>query len=78
MVKEHPSQCNDLPKGLAKAILKIHDADGDGQLDFEEFFQLSQEHQWLVRDFCVKYCRYIVPRRNGAVADETGKLIALP
>lgn len=73
MLKENPGQCNDLPKGLAKAILNRHDDDGDGRLDFEEFFNLSQEHHWLVRDICVKYCRYVVPRRNGAVADETGK-----
>lgn len=51
----------------------MHDEDGDGRLDFEEFFRLSQTHSWLVRDLCVKYCRYVVPRRNGSVADETGK-----
>lgn len=51
----------------------MHDADGDGRLSFDEFFKLSQEHGWLVRDWCVKYCRYVVPRRNAAITDETGK-----
>jgi rhomboid-related protein 1/2/3 len=73
MVKENPNQCSDLPKGLAKAILNMHDTDGDGRLDFEEFYKLSQHHSWLVRDMCVKYCRYVIPRRGGAVADETGE-----
>lgn len=76
MIKDHPQACEDLPKGLAKAILNIHDADGDGRLDFDEFFELSQEHKWLVRDWCAKYCRYVVPRRNGALADETGNFIS--
>lgn len=75
LVREHPARCSELPKGLAKTVLNIHDEDGDGRLSFDEFFNLSQEHNWLVRDWCVKYCRYIVPRRNGAVADETGKFI---
>jgi rhomboid-related protein 1/2/3 len=77
LIKDHPNQCEDLPKGLAKAILSRHDEDGDGQLDFEEFYKLSQEHQWLVKDWCIKYCRYVVPRRNGAIADETGELMKL-
>ncbi|CRL03868.1 CLUMA_CG016995, isoform B [Clunio marinus] len=71
LVKEAPSQCADLPKGLAKAILKLHDHDASGHLDFEEFYKLSREHHWLVRDMCVKYCRYVVPRRDGSVFDET-------
>jgi len=74
MVQQNPGQCSDLPKGLSKALLNMHDEDGDGRLDFEEFFRLSQNHSWLVRDICVKYCRYVVPRRNGSVADETGRV----
>lgn len=73
MIKANPGQCQDLPKGIAKEILKFADSDNDGQLDFEEFYKLSLEHRWLVRDWCVKYCRYVVPRRDGAVADETGE-----
>lgn len=78
MVRENPNACTDLPKGLAKAILSTHDADGDGRLDFEEFFNLSQQHNWLVRDMCVKYCRFVVPSRTGGqMADETGNLDAM-
>jgi rhomboid-related protein 1/2/3 len=74
LLKDNPNQCTDLPKGLAKAILSTHDDDGDGRLDFEEFFALSQQHSWLVRDLCIKYCRYVVPRRaGGAISDETGE-----
>lgn len=73
LIKER--QCDDLPKGLAKKILQMHDADGDGHLDFDEFFALSQEHRWLVRDICVKYCRMVVPRRSGGHSDETGEFI---
>lgn len=53
--------------------MEMHDANNDGKLDFEEFFKLSQKHNWVVRDLCVKYCRYVVPRRDGAVFDETGE-----
>lgn len=62
-----------MPKGIAKAILNSADDDGDRRLDFEEFFRLSQQHSWLVRDMCVKYCRYVVPRRDGGIGDETGE-----
>jgi rhomboid-related protein 1/2/3 len=75
LIKDYPAQCADLPKGLAKQILLQADSDGSGHLDFEEFFRLSQEHSWLVKEWCVKYCRYVVPRRNGAVADETGDFL---
>jgi rhomboid-related protein 1/2/3 len=72
LIKENPNQCKDIPNGLAKAVLRMHDADGDNRLDFEEFYELSKEHHWLIRDMCVKYCRYIVPPRSGH-ADETGE-----
>lgn len=73
LIKENPGQCADLPKGITKEMLKMHDDNNDGQLDFEEFFKLSQNHNWVVRDWCVKYCRYVVPRRDGAIHDETGE-----
>lgn len=72
MIKAH--QCDDIPKGIAKRILDMHDSDGDGQLDFEEFFTLSQEHRWLIREMAVKYCRMMVPPRSGHT-DETGEFL---
>lgn len=73
LIKQNPGQCQDLPKGISKALMSTHDSNNDGQLDFDEFFKLSQEHNWIVRDWCVKYCRAIVPRRDGGVYDETGE-----
>lgn len=73
LIKENPGQCQDLPKGISKAIIAQADIDNDGQLDFEEFYKLSLEHKWLVREICVRYCRYLVPLRDGAISDETGK-----
>jgi rhomboid-related protein 1/2/3 len=72
MIKEN--QCEDFPKGLATAILKNSDTNNDGRLDFEEFYKMSQYHTWLFKDLCVKYCRYVVPLRSGAIGDETGEL----
>lgn len=77
LIKQNPGQCNDLPKGIHKAMLKMHDGNNDGQLDFEEFFKLSQEHNWIIHDWAVKYCRYVIPRRDGSVHDETGESKAI-
>ncbi|XP_053683799.1 rhomboid-related protein 2 isoform X2 [Sabethes cyaneus] len=63
-------RCPDLPKGFVKKLHKQADQNNDGQLDFEEFYQMSREHQYLFRDMCVRYCRLVVPSRNPAVADE--------
>jgi hypothetical protein len=46
----------------------------DGQLDFEEFFKMSQQHEWFMKDYVINYCKYIVPRRDPVTAgDEIGK-----
>lgn len=75
LIKENPGQCQELPKGISKEILKHADSDNDGQLNFEEFYNLSLEHNWIVRDWCVKYCRMVVPRRDGGAPDETGEIM---
>lgn len=63
-------RCPDLPKGFAKKLMKTADQNNDGFLDFEEFYQMSREHNYLFRDMCVRYCKMIVPSRNPVVADE--------
>ena len=73
MIRQNPGQCHDLPKGITKAMLQMHDSNNDGHLDFEEFFKLSQAHSWVVKEWAVKYCRMVVPRRDGAINDETGE-----
>ncbi|XP_055628148.1 rhomboid-related protein 2 isoform X3 [Toxorhynchites rutilus septentrionalis] len=63
-------RCPDLPKGFVRQMLKAADHNNDGHLDFEEFYQMSREHNYLFRDMCVRYCKLVVPNRNPAVADE--------
>ncbi|XP_055628146.1 rhomboid-related protein 2 isoform X2 [Toxorhynchites rutilus septentrionalis] len=65
-------RCPDLPKGFVRQMLKAADHNNDGHLDFEEFYQMSREHNYLFRDMCVRYCKLVVPNRNPAVADEPG------
>lgn len=69
LIREHPSKCADLPKFFAVAIFKMHDVNGDGVLDFEEFFKLCQEESWLLRDLCVKYCNIVVPRKKSEIGN---------
>uniref|UniRef100_A0AAG5D176 EF-hand domain-containing protein n=1 Tax=Anopheles atroparvus TaxID=41427 RepID=A0AAG5D176_ANOAO len=66
-------KCPDIKKSLVKKLMTISDANNDNQLDFEEFYKLSTEHQFLLREMCVKYCQRVVPPRNAvsATGDET-------
>lgn len=63
LIKEHPEQCKDLPKGVTDYLHQIHDENNDGKLDFEEFYKLTRKNHWVVADWCAKYCEYIIPPR---------------
>lgn len=71
LIRQH--QCEDIPKEVARQILLMHDDDSNGRLDFEEFYQLSQRHQWLWRGLIAKYCRVVVPSPHRPEQDEIGK-----
>lgn len=66
-------QCDGLPKGVARNILEMHDGNGDGRLDFNEFYALSQEHTWLFKGFVARYCRMLVPSPHREEIDQTGR-----
>lgn len=66
-------QCQQLPENLASHILRMHDDDMNGQLDFEEFYRLSVRQEWLFSRMLMKYCRLIVPSPHRPEQDETGK-----
>lgn len=65
-------RCEGLPKGMAGAILEVHDENGDGRLDFEEFYRMSQQNQWLFKGMLIKYCKMIVPSPHREEVDQTG------
>lgn len=66
-------QCRQLPENLANHILRMHDDDGNGQLDFEEFYRMSVRQDWLFNRLLVKYCKLIVPSPHRPEQDEIGK-----
>lgn len=71
LIRQH--QCEEIPKEVARQILLMHDNDSNGQLDFEEFYQLSQRHGWIFRNMMVKYCKMLIPSPHRPEQDEIGK-----
>ncbi|XP_035793363.1 protein rhomboid-like isoform X1 [Anopheles albimanus] len=69
LIREH--KCPDIPKEVVRVVLTNSDENNDGRLDFEEFYKLSTEHPYIFRDFCIRYCRAVVPRRTPIIGDET-------
>lgn len=63
-------RCAELPRGMTRQILNMSDHDSDGYLSFEEFYKMSQAHQWLFRDFLVSYCRRIIPSPHRVEGDQ--------
>lgn len=66
-------QCRQLPENLAAHILRMHDDDMNGQLDFEEFYRMSVRQEWLFSRLLAKYCKLIVPSPHRPGQDEIGK-----
>lgn len=64
LVERNPEQCRDLPREVTEYLHETHDENEDGMLDFEEFYKLTRKNHWIVRDWCVKYCEYIIPPRK--------------
>lgn len=60
----------DLPKELMKTVASYSDSELNGQIDFEDFLKMSKGQPSLVREWCVKYCRQLVPRRSDSVLDD--------
>uniref|UniRef100_A0A1B0FFD2 Rhomboid-like protein n=1 Tax=Glossina morsitans morsitans TaxID=37546 RepID=A0A1B0FFD2_GLOMM len=62
--------CRDIPYHIAEQILSLSDTDFNGQLNFEEFYRMSQRHKWLVRNILARYCRLIVPPPKSLEGDQ--------
>jgi hypothetical protein len=58
-VKKNPDV---LPKCFAKTLLKLHDTNKDGKLNFEEFLEMTEVQRWQLYDFAKSYCNFIVPK----------------
>lgn len=73
-IKEHihNQQCRNLPPHLAKHILQMNDDDGNGVMDFDEFYRMSIRQEWLFHRLVKQYCRILVPPPRRTDADETG------
>lgn len=71
LIRHH--QCDQIPKEVARQILAMHDEDENNRLDFEEFYRLTQRHDWIFRGLLVKYCKMIVPSPHRPEQDEVGK-----
>lgn len=48
---------------IASQILKKYDADFDGMLSFEEFYQMSLQKDCTFNRIIFKYCQLVVPPR---------------
>lgn len=71
LIRHH--QCEEIPKEVARQILQMHDDDENNRLDFEEFYRLTQRHDWIFRGLLVKYCKMLVPSPHRPEQDEVGK-----
>lgn len=67
MVQENSAP--DLPKGVVKAAMNFRDSELNGQIDFDDFYQFSQDQTSTVRDWYIKYCKHLVPHRSNSIND---------
>lgn len=72
MIRNH--QCDNIPENLAHHILRMHDEDSNGKLDFDEFYRMSLQQEWLISRLMKRYCKLIVPSPHRPEEDEIGKI----
>ena len=85
LIKDH--QCDRIPEIVLNKIMKLADQNGDGHIDFEEFLQLNKDKPHLFKQAAIKYCTYVIPKRDWdheatseplqshASYDDTGKML---
>lgn len=66
-------RCDNLPEVLVARVLKSGDHTWEGHLDFEEFYTMSLQQEWLpISRFMTKYCGMIVPSPGRIENDAIG------
>lgn len=70
-------QCSNIPVSLANHILEMHDEDSNGKLDFDEFYQMSLQQEWLFSRLLKSYCKYLVPAPHREGEDQIGEFFFL-
>lgn len=75
MIRDRSVECGNIPVSLANLILDMHDEDSNGKLDFDEFYQMSLQQEWLFSRFLKSYCKYLVPAPRREGEDQIGDFI---
>jgi hypothetical protein len=59
-----PNKQSEVPKGFYREICKHEVFNDDDKIHFERFYELSRANKWIIRDWCVSYCRGLVAPRT--------------
>ncbi|XP_055388945.1 protein rhomboid [Condylostylus longicornis] len=62
--------CRQMSRGLSHHLIHMNDRNGDRHLDFEEFYELTQNNKWLISSVMNEYCRLLVPLPNREIGDQ--------